>query len=95
MSEEETKTEENKGKSPLGIILVLFAILAIILGYGLYNNAQKAKDTTNIQTAAVSEVLSKKSSEDQLEQWDDFLVNSAQYLIRSRSKVIQALTESH
>ena len=38
-------------------------------------------------------IRSKKSSEDQLEQWDDFLVNSAQYLIRSRSKVIQALTE--
>ena len=59
MSEEETKTEENKGKSPLGIILVLFAILAIILGYGLYNNAQKAKDGADTQTAAVSENSSK------------------------------------
>ncbi len=59
MSEEETKTEENKGKSPLGIILVLFAILAIILGYGLYNNAQKAKDGADTQTAAVSEKSSK------------------------------------
>ena len=38
-------------------------------------------------------IRSKKSSEDQLEQWDDFLVDSAQYLIRSRSKVIQSLTE--
>ena len=41
----------------------------------------------------LKDIRSKKSSEDQLEQWDDFLVNSAQYLIRSRSKVIQALTE--
>ncbi len=55
MSEEETKTEENKGKSPLGIILVLFAILAILLGYGLFNNAQKAKDGANTQTAATSD----------------------------------------
>lgn len=58
MSNEDVKTEETSGKSkgPLGIILVLFLVLAAILGLGLYNNAQKAQNSegnaTETQTAS-------------------------------------------
>ena len=38
-------------------------------------------------------IRSNSSSRNQLDQWDDLLVNSAQYLIRSRYKVIQILCD--
>ena len=64
MSESENNTEEQtekKKKSPLGIILIAFAVLAIGLGYGLIDNAKKAsssEDTneTVAQTASLASV---------------------------------------
>ncbi len=47
MSEDENLAEEKTKKSPLGIILILFLILAAVLGYGLFNNAQKAKTSAS------------------------------------------------
>ena len=63
MSESENNTEEQteeKKKSPLGIILIAFAVLAIGLGYGLIDNAKKSssKDAneTAVQTASLSTI---------------------------------------
>lgn len=55
MSKDKTDATENKNKSPLGIILLVFALLAVLLGAGLYKNAQKNKDDTAQATMVVED----------------------------------------
>lgn len=61
MSEDKNNNEEKKAaNNPLSIIIALFAVLALLLGYGLYNNAQKTSE--KMDPAAITAEVSKEKA---------------------------------
>lgn len=47
-----TEQEENSGKSPIGFIVLIFALLALVLGIGLYKNSQNASKSETVEVAS-------------------------------------------
>ncbi len=72
MSEDENQTEEKAKKSPLGIILILFLILAGVLGYGLFNNAKQTNQKT-IDSAEMASTETDATTETEVVSEEDAL----------------------